>query len=216
MPTITVDGRRFEYERQAKNRSESVFEAVLIVESRTGERSVRTVEIDASARDELTADRIGEALEEWKRTHPTLSIQQLVVEETTRCGFGQLVRDDASATAESASASSSDGGGGTEAPLYRGGSAAANSAVSFHDVPVDEGDEVQFHVAGPSSSVYGTETGTVTGVKTGTEDYDVLFVETDSGTKRVREDWIVEDDDDDADADEEKADADDTDTDDDS
>ncbi|WP_459191385.1 hypothetical protein [Halosimplex sp. J119] len=194
MPTITVDGSEFEYERQAKNRSESVFEAKVVCESRTGERSIRTFEIDVKARDDLTASRLETVLEEWKRTHPTLTVQQVVVEETKRCGFGRRVGEsDEEATAEA----SSDGNGTRTEPLYRGGGRSVpRSPIGFGDVPVERGEEVTFHVAGPDSSVYGTSTGTVTGVKTGTEDYNVLIIETDSGTKRVREDWIVDESDD--------------------
>lgn len=199
MPTITVDGSEFEYERQAKNRSESVFEARVICESRTGERSIRTFEIDVKARDDLTATRLESALEEWKRTHPTLTVEQIVVEETKRCGFGRRTGEaDDEATAEA----SSNGTGARTEPLYRGGGRSVpRSPIGFGDVPVERGEEVTFHVAGPDSSVYGTSSGTVTGVKTGTEDYNVLIIETDSGTKRVREDWIVDESDDEADAD---------------
>jgi len=196
MPTITVDGSEFEYERQAKNRSESVFEAQLIVESRTGERSVRTFEIDVSARDDLDAERMETVLSEWKRSHPTLTIEQVVVEETKRCGFGRRLGDAEGA----ADATAAGDGAGESKPLYRGGAQSVpRSPVGFGDVPVERGEEVTFHVAGPDSSVYGTSSGTVTGVKTGTEDYNVLIIETDSGTKRVREDWIVDESDDEAD-----------------
>jgi len=193
MPTITVDGTELEYERQAKNRSEGVFEARVVCESRTGERSIRSFEMDVSARDDLSADRMEEALTEWKRTHPTLTVEQVVVEETKRCGFGRRIGE----ADGSVSAADADGEGGQSQPLYRGGSGQSvpRSPVGFSNVPVDRGDEVTFHVAGPDSSVYGTNSGTVTGVKTGTEDYDVLIIDTDSGTKRVREDWIVDEDD---------------------
>ncbi|WP_436910451.1 hypothetical protein [Halosimplex marinum] len=198
MPTITVDGSEFEYERQAKNRSASVFEAQLVVESRTGERSVRSFELDVSARDDLTAERMETALAEWQQSHPTLTIDQVVVEETKRCGFGRRLGE-ADEDAAVDAAASDDGSGQTQ-PLYRGGGAQSvpRSPVGFGDVPVERGEEVTFHVAGPDSSVYGTDSGTVTGVKTGTEDYNILIIETDSGTKRVREDWIVDDSDDDA------------------
>jgi len=189
MPTITVDGAELEYERQAKNRSESVFEAEVVCESRTGERSIRSFEIDVSARDDLSAERVEETLTQWKRTHPTLTVQQIIVEEKKRCGFGQRI---GVANEESSAATESDG---TQSqPLYRGGSGQSvpRSPVGFGDVPVERGEEVVFHVAGPDSSVYGTSSGTVTGVKTGTEDYNVLIIDTDSGTKRVREDWIVD------------------------
>jgi len=200
MPMITVDGSEITYERQAKNRSESVFEAQLVVESRTGERSVRSFEIDVSARDDLTAERMETALAEWKESHPTLTIDQVVVEETKRCGFGRRVGEaDAEGAADAAAAG--DDSGRTQ-PLYRGGAQSVpRSPVGFGDVPVERGEEVTFHVAGPDSSVYGTASGTVTGVKTGTEDYNVLIIETDSGTKRVREDWIVDESDDDVEAD---------------
>jgi len=78
------------------------------------------------------------------------------------------------------------------APVYRS-SAAGAASVSFEDVPVDQGEEVEYHVAGPSTSVYGTDSGTVTGVKSGTDDHNILIVETDSGEHRVREDWVVDD-----------------------
>ncbi|QLH84008.1 hypothetical protein [Halosimplex pelagicum] len=199
MPMITVDGSELEYERQAKNRSESVFEAQLVVESRTGERSVRSFEIDVSARDDLTAERMETALAEWKQSHPTLTIDQVVVEETKRCGFGRRVGE-ADAEGASEATAASDDAGRTQ-PLYRGGGAQSvpRSPVGFGDVPVERGEEVTFHVAGPDSSVYGTASGTVTGVKTGTEDYNVLIIETDSGTKRVREDWVVDESDDETD-----------------
>ena len=192
MPTITVDGSELEYERQAKNRSESVFEANVLCESRTGERSVRSFEIDVSTRDNLSAERVEETLTQWKRTHPTLTVQQIIVEETKRCGFGQRVGQ-----ADGEGSPATDNDGGQSQPLYRGGSSQSvpRSPVGFGDVPVERGEEVTFHVAGPDSSVYGTSSGTVTGVKTGTEDYNVLIIDTDSGTKRVREDWIVDEDD---------------------
>jgi len=203
MPTITVDGSELTYERQAKNRSESVFEAQLVVESRTGERSVRSFEVDVSARDDLTAERMETALSEWKQSHPTLTIDQVVVEETKRCGFGRRLGE-ADEDAVSGAAASGNGGARSQ-PLYRGGAQSVpRSPVGFGDVPVERGEEVTFHVAGPDSSVYGTSSGTVTGVKTGTEDYNILIIETDSGTKRVREDWIVDESDDD---DSEEADA---------
>gem|GEM_PF-1438363 len=192
---ITVDGSELEYERQAKNRSESVFEAQLVVESRTGERSVRSFEVDVSARDDLTAERMETALAEWKESHPTLTIDQVVVEETKRCGFGRRVGEADAEGGPDATAASDDSG--RTQPLYRGGAQSVpRSPVGFGDVPVERGEEVTFHVAGPDSSVYGTSSGTVTGVKTGTEDYNVLIIETDSGTKRVREDWIVDESDD--------------------
>ncbi|WP_135363042.1 hypothetical protein [Halosimplex halophilum] len=208
MPDITVDGSELEYERQAKNRSESVFEARLVVESRTGERSVRSFEVDVSARDELTAERMEEALSEWKEGHPTLTIDQVVVEETKRCGFGRRVGE---ADEDAVEASASDDGSARAQPLYRGGGAQSvpRSPVGFGDVPVERGEEVTFHVAGPDSSVYGTDSGTVTGVKTGTEDYNILIIETDSGTKRVREDWIVDDSDDEEGAEDAETEADD-------
>ena len=193
MPPITVDGSEFEYERQAKNRSESVFEARVVCNSRTDERSIRSFEIDVSARDDLSADRMQTALTEWKRSHPTLTIEQVVVEETKRCGFGRRIGE---ADGEDAPDASADGESGQAQQLYRGGtasrSAVPRSPVGFGDVPVERGEDVEFHVAGPDSSVYGTSSGTVTGVKTGTEDYNVLIIETDSGTKRVREDWLVD------------------------
>jgi len=197
MPTITVDGSEIEYERQAKNRSESVFEAQLVVESRTGERSVRSFEVDVSARDDLTAERMETALAEWKESHPTLTIDQVVVEETKRCGFGRRLGEaDGEAVSEAAAAGDS---GAQSQPLYRGGAQSVpRSPVGFGDVPVERGEDVTFHVAGPDSSVYGTSSGTVTGVKTGTEDYNILIIETDSGTKRVREDWVVDESDDDS------------------
>jgi len=192
MPTITVDGSELEYERQAKNRSESVFEANVLCESRTGERSVRSFEIDVSTRDNLSAERVEETLTQWKRTHPTLTVQQVIVEETKRCGFGQRI-----GAADEGGSPATDSDSGQSQPLYRGGSSqsVSRSPVGFGDVPVERGEEVTFHVAGPDSSVYGTSSGTVTGVKTGTEDYNVLIIDTDSGTKRVREDWIVDEDD---------------------
>ncbi|WP_164471854.1 hypothetical protein [Halosimplex salinum] len=194
MPTITIDGSEIEYERQAKNRSESVFEVQLIVESRTGERSIRSFEIDVSARDDLTADRMETALADWKQTHPTLTVEQVIVEETKRCGFGRRIADAEAADRPDASET---GTGGQSQPLYRGGAQSVpRSPVGFGDVPVERGEDVEFHVAGPDSSVYGTSSGTVTGVKTGTEDYNILLIETDSGTKRVREDWIVDEDED--------------------
>lgn len=193
MPSITVDGSELEYERQAKNRSESVFEARVVCNSRTDERSIRSFEIDVSARDDLSADRMQTALAEWKRSHPTLTVEQVVVEETKRCGFGRRIGE---ADGEGAPDASADGESGQAQPLYRGGtasrSAVPRSPVGFGDVPVERGEDVEYHVAGPDSSVYGTSSGTVTGVKTGTEDYNVLIIETDSGTKRVREDWVVD------------------------
>lgn len=202
MPQITVDGAEFEYERQAKNRSESVFEARVVCESRTGERSLRSFEIDVGARDDLSSDRMETALADWKREHPTLTVEQVIVEETKRCGFARRVGEaDAEATVD---ASAEDGSAQSQ-PLYRGGtasrSAVPRSPVGFGDVPVERAEEVRFHVAGPDSSVYGTSSGTVTGVKTGTEDYNVLIIETDSGTKRVREDWLVREDDESTDED---------------
>jgi hypothetical protein len=183
MVRINAGGREFEYERIGKNRSEDVFEVAMVVESRGGEMSLRTMELDVSSRDDLSADRLESALESWQQDHPTLTIERLVVREIQRAGFGELVDP-----AEEDEA---------EAPLYRGGTQARPRArnpyeVGFGDVPVEQGEEVEFHVAGPDTSVYGTATGTVTGVKTGTDDYDVLIVETDSGTKRVREDWLVD------------------------
>lgn len=193
MPSITVDGSELEYERQAKNRSESVFEARVVCNSRTDERSIRSFEIDVSARDDLSADRMQTALAEWKRSHPTLTVEQVVVEETKRCGFGRRIGE---ANADGAPDASADGESGQTQSLYRGGtasrSAVPRSPVGFGDVPVERGEDVKFHVAGPDSSVYGTSSGTVTGVKTGTEDYNVLIIETESGTKRVREDWLVD------------------------
>jgi len=198
MARINAGGNEFTYERIGKNRSEDVFEVEMVVESRGGEVSIRRLELDVSSRDDLDADRLESTLEEWQRDHPMLTVERIVVREIQRCGFGERVEP------------SEEDAGKTEAPLYRGGGAQARARnpyeVGFADVPVDKGDEVEFHVAGPSTSVYGTATGTVTGVKTGTDDYDVLIVETDSGTKRVREDWIVEDDESD-DADDDSADA---------
>lgn len=192
MVRINAGGREFEYERIGKNRSEDVFEVAMVVESRGGEVSLRTLELDVSSRDDLSADRLEAALADWQRDHPTLTVERFVVREIQRAGFGELV--DPAEEDE------------TEAPLYRGGAQARPRArnpyeVGFGDVPVDQGEEVEFHVAGPETSVYGTATGTVTGVKTGTDDYDVLIVETDSGTKRVREDWLVDHGDDGAEAD---------------
>jgi hypothetical protein len=195
MVRITAGGREFEYERIGKNRSEDVFEVAMVVESRDGEVSLRKMELDASTRDALTGERLESALEAWQQDHPALTVERLVVREIQRCGFGETV-DPAERPEQ-------------ETPLYRGGTQAGATAqahnpyeVDFEDVPVDKGDVVEFHVAGPSTSVYGTDTGTVTGVKTGTDDYDVLIVETDSGTKRVREDWLVDYTEDDATGDE--------------
>ncbi|MEF8852523.1 MAG: hypothetical protein V5A44_09445 [Haloarculaceae archaeon] len=191
MVRITAGGREFEYERIGKNRSEDVFEVVMLVESRGGEMSFRTVELNVSSRDDLTGDRLASAIEEWQQTHPTLTIERFVVRETKRCGFGELFEP------------ARDAGDQQQVPLYRGGGTQTRSRarnpyeVGFGDVPVDQGEEVEFHVAGPDTSVYGTDTGTVTGVKTGTDEYDVVIVETDSGTKRVREDWLVGHDEDD-------------------
>jgi hypothetical protein len=188
MARINAGGREFTYERIGKNRSEDVFEAALVVESRGGEVSIRTIELDVSSRDDLNAERLESVIEQWQQEHPTLTIERLVVRETKRCGFGERVDPEESESEQA------------EAPLYRGGGAQARARnpyeVGFGDVSVDKGEEVEFHVAGPSTSVYGKDTGTVTGVKTGTDEYDVLIVETDSGTKRVREDWLVEDGDD--------------------
>ena len=188
MARINAGGREFTYERIGKNRSEDVFEVAMVVESRGGEVSIRTLELDVSSRDDLDADRLETVIEDWQRDHPMLSVEQLVVREIQRCGFGERVDPEESESEQA------------EAPLYRGGGTQTRARnpyeVGFGDVSVDKGEEVEFHVAGPSTSVYGTDTGTVTGVKTGTDEYDVLIVETDSGTKRVREDWLVEDEDD--------------------
>jgi len=202
MARINAAGTEFTYERIGKNRSEDVFEAELVVESRDGEVSIRRLELDVSSRDDLDADRLESTLEEWQRDHPMLTVERIVVREIQRCGFGERV-DPSEEDAEKA-----------EAPLYRGGGTQTQTRarnpyeVGFADVPVDKGEEVEFHVAGPSTSVYGTDTGTVTGVKTGTDEYDVLIVETESGTKRVREDWLIDEDDESDDADD-NADADD-------
>lgn len=112
--------------------------------------------------------------------------------ETNGCGFGERVGSVAGEeTTDSAASDGRTRSDGAEAPLYRGGTSSYHQ-VEFGDVPVERGDEVEFHVAGPSTSVYGTDSGTVTGLKTGIEDYHVLIIETDSGEKRVREDWLVD------------------------
>jgi len=197
MVTLNIGDHEYSYERVAKNRSENVFEAVLIVESRTGELSVRRFELDVSARDDLSSDHVEEALEEWLEDHENLTIHRVVIEETNRCAFGTRLPEGAVAESES------DESEGAEAPaqraaadgeLYRGGST-ARAQVGFGDVDVDHGDEIEYYVAGPSTSVYGTDSGTVTGIKSGTEDYHILVVDTDDGTKRVREDWVVDEDD---------------------
>jgi len=193
MARINAGGREFTYQRIGKNRSEDVFEVALVVESRGGELSIRTTEMDVSSRDDLNADRLESVIEQWQQEHPTLTIERLVVRETQRCGFGERVDPEESESEQA------------EAPLYRGGGGGTQTRarnpyeVGFGDVSVDQGEEVEFHIAGPSTSVYGTDTGTVTGVKTGTDEYDVLIVETESGTKRVREDWLVDEERDDAD-----------------
>ena len=210
MVSFSAGGREFTYERIGKNRSETVFEVALVVESRGGEVSLRTLELDVSSRDDIGGDLLSSVVEDWQEGHPTHTTERLVVREVQRCGYGEQVGPSAGNEAEQ-----------REAPLYRGGTEARGHnpyEVGFGDVPVDQGEEVEFHVAGPETSVYGTDSGTVTGVKTGTDDYDVIIVETDSGTKRVREDWLIgvgEDEGDDTDEEEadEGADADDKDTD---
>jgi len=182
MVDITVGEQTLAYERQAQNRSEDVYEVMMVVESRTGELSVRQFEMDVSGRGDLSADRLESALAEWLDDHQGATIEKVVVREVNRCGYATAVEDP-------------DADGDTrEQPLLRGGSSAQpqyQAQVGFGSVDVDKGDEVEFHVAGPDTSVYGTSTGTVTGVKTGTDEYNVLIIETDSGTKRVREDWLV-------------------------
>jgi hypothetical protein len=200
MVSFNAGGREFTHELIGKNRSETVFEVALVVESRGGEVSLRTIELDVSSRDDLTVDRPEPAIEDWQQDQPTPTIERLVVRETQRCGFGELVDPEEEGEAE------------REAPLYRGGTQARPRArnpyeVGFGDVPVDQGEEVEFHIAGPDTSVYGTGTGTATGVKTGTDEYDVLIVETDSGTKRVREDGRVGHGEDEEEADDEADDA---------
>lgn len=194
MARITVGDQEFTYDRLAKNRSETIFEAALVVESRTGEVSVRRIEMDASARGDLTTDAIQDALGDWQTNNQNLTIQRFVVRETNSCGAGKRVGTVAGdETTGKAAGSATSSSGGDETAFYRGGSP-NQTQVGFGDIPVDEGEEVEFHVAGPSTSVYGTDTGSVTGVKTGTDGYHVLLIETDSGTKRVREEWIVDED----------------------
>jgi len=195
MVSLNVGDHEYSYERVAKNRSENVFEAVVVVESRTGELSVRRFELDVSARDELSSDRVEEALAAWQEDHDSLTIHRLVVEETNRCAFGTRLAEGVSAEDVTAADGASDPAdrSAADGPLYRGSSSAARAEVGFGDVDVEHGEEIEYYVAGPSTSVYGTDTGTVTGVKSGTEDYRILVVDTDSGTKRVREDWLVDD-----------------------
>lgn len=195
MVTFTVGEQQIEYERLARTRSDTVYEAVLVVESRTGEPTVRRIELDAASRDDLTSDDIEAALGDWQSDHPSLTIEHLIVRETSRCGFGTRVGG-ASDDVPSRPDGSSDGRSAErddESVLYRGGATTGQSTIGFADVDVREGDEVEFHVGGQATSVYGTETGVVTGIKSGTAEYNVLLVETDSGTKRVRDDWLVDD-----------------------
>lgn len=195
MARITVDEQEFTYERQAKTRSDAVYEMEVVAESRTGGTSIRRFEMDASARGDLTADQIETELDDWQADHGNLTVRQFVVRETNGCGFGERVGPaTADGTTDPTAADGRTRDDSTETPLYRGGSASYHR-VEFGDVPVERGEEVEFHVAGPSTSVYGTDTGTVTGLKTGTEDHHVLIVETDSGEKRVREDWLVDEND---------------------
>jgi hypothetical protein len=195
MGSLTLGDRKYTYERVAKNRSENVFEMVVVAESRTGELSMRRSELDVDAREELTADRVQTALEEWQADHDNLTVQRVVVEETNRCAFGTRLPEGAAAEGErdedEGARDPPSSTSGDAAPVYRS-SAAGAAAVTFDDVPVDQGEEVEYHVAGPSTSVYGTDSGTVTGVKSGTDDHNILIVETDSGEHRVREDWVVE------------------------
>lgn len=202
MVTLSVGDQVLTYERVAKNRSENVFEAVLVVESRTGELSVRRFELDVSAREDLDPETLESALSEWQDGHDNLTIHRLIVEETNRCAFGTRVADGATEPeadgtdgpmdppGTEGSSASADG-----SPLYRGGST-AQSQVGFGDVDVEHGEEIEYYIAGPSTSVYGTNTGTVTGVKSGTDEYHILLVDIGDGTtKRVREDWVVDEDD---------------------
>lgn len=195
MARITVGDHEFTYERLARSRSENVYEVVLVAESPSGEVSLREFELDATVRDELTTDRVEAALADWQGRNPDLTVERFVVRESTRCGFGESLgtvgdSDSADATTRRSPTSADGSGDRSETPLYRGG-AAPTDDVGFGDVDVEEGEAVEFHVAGPSTSVYGTERGTVVGVKSGTDDHRLLIVETDSGTKRVREDWVV-------------------------
>jgi len=198
MVSLNVGDHEYTYERVAKNRSENVFEAIVVAESRTGELSVRRFELDVDARDELSSERVEEALTEWHADHENLTIHRLVIEETNRCAFG--TRAPEGATAEDAADAEGAAGpadrAAADGPLYRGGTSATRAQVGFGDVAVEHGEEIEYYVAGPSTSVYGTDTGTVTGVKSGTEEYHILVVETDDGTKRVREDWLVSENDD--------------------
>lgn len=195
MGSFTLGNQEYTYERVAKNRSENVFEMVLVAESRTGELSMRRSELDVDAREELTADRVQAALEAWQADHDNLTVQRVVVEETNRCAYGTRLPEGATAEMDEEDEGARDPPSSTSAdaaPVYRS-SAAGAASVSFEDVPVDQGEEVEYHVAGPSTSVYGTDSGTVTGVKSGTDDHNILIVETDSGEHRVREDWVVDD-----------------------
>lgn len=198
MVTISVGDQVLTYERVAKNRSENVFEAVLVVESRTGELSNRRFELDVSSREELDPATLEGALEEWQDDHENLTIHRVIVEETNRCLFGtRLTQAGADSLEEgeepmSPPATESDTAAADGSPLYRGG-ASSQATVGFGDVDVQHGEEVEYYVAGPSTSVYGTDTGTVTGVKSGTDEYYILLIETEDGTtKRVREDWLVD------------------------
>lgn len=190
MDRITAGDQAYRYERLARNRAKTVFEAVIVAESRSGEVSVRHHELDAATRSDLGPETIESELERWQNDHPHLTVQRFVVRETNTCGAGKFageVGEDGSVESEPADASAE----GETATVYRGGTAVPRS-IEFGDVPVTEGEEVEYHVGGPSNSVYGTDSGTVAGVKTGTEDYHVLILETESGTKRIPENWLVD------------------------
>lgn len=197
MVQISVGGDELTYERVAKTRSETVFEMMLVAESRTGELSIRQVELDIDAREDLSSDHIESALRDWQAGHENLTVHRVVVQETDRCAFATRVADpvtdaDIEPSTDAATAAGASPQRAETQPLYRGGSVSTGTQVGFEDVDVGHGEEIEFHVAGPDTSVYGTTTGRVTDVKVGTDEHHVLIVETDDGTRRIREDWLVD------------------------
>jgi len=194
MGKLVVNDAELTYERIAKNRSQTMYEVTLVVASRTGEVSIRRFELDVDSRQGVTRESVEQALSEWMDDNDGVTIERWIVQESNRCAYGQRAEESVTGHSEVAATQATQ----TEAQ-YR-------ASLDFDQVAVEQGETVEFH-AGGQPGVYGTERGTVQNVKAGTEGTHILIVETDSGTKRVREEWLVTDGDDTADEPDDDADS---------
>jgi len=184
MGDISVGGTQFSYHQESEE--ERTFMLVVTAETETAESTTHAMRLGVSSETAVTPSVVADRLADWSQTHPALPIAQWEVYERRPQASGQR----SGFTAETDGVGSETGW--TNAVPSRDGT--TDSGPDLGGVDFDSGDTVEFYPAGSSSaSVYGPKTGEVVDVAPGPDGGYCLVVETETGTTKVRKDWIIDD-----------------------